>query len=333
MVRFFKILSNATPFLFLLIGTTHCLAQSSSSALPDFAIVLEANSRHREYRKPTEQHPLLHLRTIKVSVGDTRETLLRKNGLFVNANSLMLFDLVNPQLNHKNPSLHSELNVPSILDDRSLMRARRKGIKIKVVLYAQLKSEIKAIIDYGLCNVFLTLPMRDDLPEIRRQLERTRRSAKRLLNENRFTSENTLKLLKATLETRNEMLHGPCGADDEGIFTITDKFRDLAAGLESTIQSTSGAQTSDVHVRVQTVGLDGRPYQNLEVFSCPEWLWPPERFPNLSSPSERDLSVGDYVFSADGKPYNLECKKATDIKIRPQPGVFTVTIRCEPVRH
>ena len=333
MLRVFKISSIAAIFVLLLVGSTDCLGQSSPVTIPDFAIVLEAHNRHREYRYPTEQHPLLHLRTMRVSAGDTRQTLLSKNGLFINANSLMLFDLVNPQLNHKNAPLNSEVNVPSILSDKSLMKARRRGFKIKVVLYPKLKSEIKQMIDYGLCGVFLTVAYRDVLPEMRRNLESTRRSAKRLLNENRFTSENTLKLLKSTLEERNELLHGPCGADDEGMFRIPDELRDLANGLVSTIQAATGAQTSDVHVTVETVGLDGQPYKNLEVFSRPEWLSSPERFPNLSSPSERDLSVGDYVISADGQPYNLQCKDATDIRIRPQTGVFKVTIRCQPIPH
>jgi hypothetical protein len=319
--------SRLVFFILLTMTLSKSQAQSlPASPLPDFEIVMESQSGRRVHKQPSERDPLLGIRKTKVRAGDTAEKLLKRNGLFVNANALMLFELLNPSTEHQPLTVKSEVSVPTILDSMALTKARQNGFKIKVVLYPKLKAEINELVDYGLCGAILA-QNRDDVPKLRSYLAAEKRSVKKLLNDNVYSSEATLRLIRRSLEGRNGILHAPCGADD------TLKIYELEAidkGLGSIAQSANSTRNSNVTVSVSTVGMNGEIYSNLEVFSRPEWLWHKDRFPNLSSPSNNSLSIGDYVISADGAPYKLECMDSTDVKIRPQTEVFTVTVKCKP---
>lgn len=327
MYRLKIILSHLAGLMLLVVAVSTGHAQDLSDPhLPDFAIVVESQSGRVVYKQPSDQDALLQIGKRTVRAGDTRKSLLRNNGFFVNANALMLFELLNPKISHHPLTLHSEISVPTISANSTLTKARRNGSKIKIVLYPKLKAEINELIEYGLCGAILA-QYRSDLPEIRTYLATMKRSVRRLLSDKVSTSEATLKLILESLETKNGMLQAPCGADDH--LEVYD-LGEIAKGLKSIAQFAGPAQSSDVSVSVSTVGMNGEKYNNLEVFSRPEWLQNSERFPNLSSPSERSLSIGDYVISANGDPKNLYCQEVTDVKIRPQKAVFTVTIKCTP---
>jgi hypothetical protein len=293
---------------------------SLPQSLPDLAIRLVSPKGERKDLEPTEDDPMVRTTRVQIQANESVASLLKKDGLTVNANALMLVQILNSDINYHTLPPRSWITLPTTVGSPRLDDAKKNGSSIEIVLYPKLRSELRSEakqIRVGWCNPYYANA------ELLVDMKRIEAAVQKLLRDDIPVTIKTLNYLKDVLTYESRELEGPCGADVESksgspITSIADEVEPVASSVQN-------AQSTDVRVAVSTVGQDGRPYNNLVVFARAPFTGLVQRFRNLSSPAADSLSVADYFVWAEGFSHKCE---TIEVKVRPT-EVLSVTLKCQ----